>query len=129
METKAHAKTNASDSRDENLTCWRASTSPQCLRVETTSEIHLFPYGYFQHAKFSRLGNKDMVEIQFQDTTVIAKGTNLEPLHDALARMAVERIKVCPEKYGVIARKESMIEELEIQERKRPISSAKFDED
>ena len=70
-----------------------------------------------------------MVEIRFQDTSVIAKGTNLEPLYDALARMAVERIKVCPEKYGVIARKEGMIEELEIRERKQPIPPAKFDKD
>lgn len=61
-----------------------------------------------------------MVEIRFQDTSVIAKGTNLEPLYDALARMAVERIKVCPEKYGVITRKEGMIEELEIQVKKLP---------
>jgi hypothetical protein len=116
METKSHAKTNATDSRDENLTCWRAATSPQCLRVETTSEIHLFPYGYFQHAKFSRLGNKDMVEMRFQDTSVIAKGTNLEPLYDALARMAVERIKVCPEKYGAIAKNESKIDTIEIKQ-------------
>jgi hypothetical protein len=83
--------------------------------VETTGEIHLFPYGYFQHAKFSRQGNKDMVEIKFQDMAVIAKGKNLESLCDALARLAVERIKICPEKYVAIFKNESVMEEIEIQ--------------
>lgn len=113
METKHHAKTNRTDSRDENLTCWRTATGPQCLRVETTSEIHLFAYGYFRHAKFSREGNKDAVEIEFSGITAIAKGKNLEPLCDALARLGVERIRICPEKYGM-GTKESIIVEIEI---------------
>jgi len=96
------------------LTCWRTATNPQCLRVETTSEIHLFPYGYFRHAKFSREGNKDAIEIQFQDATVIAKGKNLEPLCDALARLGVERIRLRPEKYGS-GIKDNIINEIEIQ--------------
>jgi hypothetical protein len=129
METKSHAKTNATDSRDENLTCWQASTSPQCLRVETTTEVHLFPYGYFLHAKFSRQGNRDMIEIRFQDATVIAKGKNLEPLYDALARLSVECVRVCPEKYAAMAKNESMIEELEVQMGKRTNSPVKFDKD
>jgi hypothetical protein len=112
METKSHAKTNATDERTENLTCWRTATSPQCLRVETTSEIHLFPYGYFQHAKFSRQGNKDIVEIQFQNVTVIAKGKNLELFCEALARLSVERIKTCPDNYGMNA-KEGIITDIE----------------
>jgi hypothetical protein len=125
METKSHAKTNATDERTENLTCWRTATSPQCLRVETMSEIHLFPYGYFQHAKFSRQGNKDMIEIQFQDTTVIAKGKNLESLYDALARLAVERIKICPAKYVATARNESVIEGVEIKQGEMKSDTAK----
>ncbi len=116
METKHHAKTDATDERTENLTCWRTVTSPQCLRVETTDEIHLFPYGYFQHAKFSRQGNKDILEIQFQDATVIAKGKNLELLYDALARLAVEHMKIFPEKYGSIASTKEIIETIEIRE-------------
>jgi hypothetical protein len=113
METKPHTKTNTTESRNENLTCWRTATNPQCLRVETTSEIYLFPYGYFRRAKLSREGNKDTVEIQFQDTIVIAKGKGLEPLGDALARLGVERIRMCPEKYGA-GTKESVIIEIEI---------------
>lgn len=113
METKSHAKTNATDERTENLTCWRTATSPQCLRVETTDEIHLFPYGYFQYTKFSRQGNKDIVEIQFQGVTVIAKGKYLESLCDALARLSVERIKICPDNYGLNA-KEGAIACIEI---------------
>lgn len=113
METKSFAKTNATDERAENLTCWRMATSPQCLRVETMDEIHLFPYGYFQHAKFSRQGNKDIVEIQFQDVAVFAKGKNLESLYDELGRLSVERIKACPDNYGMNV-KEGIITDIEI---------------
>jgi hypothetical protein len=122
METKSHTKANATESRDENLTCWRTATSPQCLRMETISEIHLFPYGYFQHAKFSRQGNKDMVEIQFQDVTVIAKGKNLESLCDALARLAVERIRVQPEKYEDLGKSDGVIEAIEIKKTSQRVS-------
>ena len=115
METKLHSKTNATDESAKNLTCWRTATSPQCLRVETTGEIHLFPYGYFQHAKFIRQNGKEVVQIKFQDQIIFAKGKGLESLCDALERLAVERIKICPEKYRVIARNEGVIEEIEIQ--------------
>ena|ERR1700744_5785463 len=113
MDVKLQPKTNPTESRSENLTCWRTATNPQCLRVETISEIYLFPYGYFRHAKFLREGNKDTLEIEFNGTTVIAKGKNLEPLCDALARLGVERIRICPEKFGV-GSKEGIIAEIEI---------------
>ncbi|MGB8371189.1 MAG: hypothetical protein WCF71_18060 [Verrucomicrobiia bacterium] len=83
--------------------------------METVNEVHLFPYGYFQHAKFIRQNGRDAVEIQFQDRIVMVKGKGLELLCDALERLAVERIKICPEKYRVIARNEGVIEEIEIQ--------------
>ena len=115
METKRHSSNNDStDAQDKNLTCWRTATSPQCLRVETANEVHLFPYGYFQHAKFVRQGGKETVEIQFQDQTVIIKGKGLEPLCDALERLAVERIRVRPEKYGSLAKNEGIVEDIEI---------------
>lgn len=114
METKPDAKTNATHESAKNLMCWRTATSPQCLRVETVNGVHLFPYGYFQHAEFIRQSGKDMVQIQFQDRIVLVKGKNLEPLCDALERFAVERIKVCPEKYGAIARNEGVIEDIQI---------------
>ena len=115
METQTNSPNDAAtDTRTKNLTCWRTATSPQCLRVETTNEIHLFPYGYYQHAKFTRQSGKDAVQIQFQDRIVIVKGKGLEPLCDALERLAVERIKVCPEKYRAIAGNEGVIEDIEI---------------
>src|ERR1039458_3114552 len=115
METQTNSPNDtATDARTKNLTCWRTATSPQCLRVETTNEIHLFPYGYFQHAKFIRQNGKDVVQIQFQDRIVSVKGKGLEPLCDALERLAVERIKICPEKYGAITRNEGVIEDIEI---------------
>ena len=118
METQANPSNEAAtDARTKNLTCWRTATSPQCLRVETVNEVHLFPYGYFQHAKFVRQNGKDVVQIQFQDRIVMVKGKGLEPLCDALERLAVERIKICPEKYGAIARNEGVIEDVEIKQR------------
>ena len=118
METQTNsANVAAADTRAKNLTCWRTATSPQCLRVETAAEIHLFPYGYFQHAKFSRQENKDTIEIRFQDALVVAKGKNLESLYDALASLAVERIRLHPEKYESIARGEGLVERIEIKKR------------
>jgi hypothetical protein len=104
----------ATDARTKNLTCWRTATSPQCLRVEMTGEIHLFPYGYFQHAKFIRQSGKEVVQIKFQDQIIFAKGKGLESLCDALERLAVERIKVCPQKYGMLGKNEGVIEGIEI---------------
>ena len=94
--------------------CWRTATNPQCLRVETTNEVHLFPYGYFQHAKFIRQNGKDVVQIQFQARIVMVKGKGLETLCDALERLAVERIRVRPEKYERLGKGEGIIEDIEI---------------
>ena len=114
METKPNAKTNTTDTRNENLMCWSTAIGPQCLRVETVNEIHLFPYGYFQHAKFCQQDNKDIVEIQFLGQTIIAKGKSLEPLCEALERLAVERIRLRPEKYVGLRKNEGIIEQVEI---------------
>ena len=114
---KPHNKTDSTNESAKNLTCWRTATSPQCLRVETTSEIHLFPYGYYQHAKLVRQSGKDVLQIQFQDRTVTVKGKGLEPLCDALERLAVERIKLRPEKYEGLGKNEGAIEEIEVKER------------
>jgi hypothetical protein len=84
--------------------------------VETTNEVHLFPYGYFQHAKFIRQNGKDVVQIQFQDRIVMVKGKGLEPLCDALERLAVERIRLRPEKYENVTKSEGVVNEIEITE-------------
>jgi hypothetical protein len=91
--------------------------------VETINEVHLFPYGYFQHAKFIRQSGKDVVQIQFQDRIVMVKGKGLEPLCDALERLAVERIKARPEKYENVARNEGIISEIAIVERQQKVLS------
>ena len=118
METQTNpSNAAAADARAKNLTCWRTATSPQCLRVETANESHLFPYGYFQHAKFVRQAGKETVEIQFQDRTVIIKGKGLEPLCDALERLAVERIKLLPEKYEGLGKNEGTIDGIEIRKK------------
>jgi hypothetical protein len=115
MESKTHpSNSTATDAPAKSLTCWRTATSPQCLRVETTSEVHLFPYGYFQHAKFIRQNGKDAVHIQFQEQIVMVKGKGLEPLCDALGRLAVVRIWACPEKYDALSKNEGIVVEIEV---------------
>ncbi len=114
---KPQNKTDSTDESAKNLTSWRTATSPQCLRVETTNEVHLFPYGYFQHAKFVRQGGKETVQIQFQDRIVLVKGKGLEPLCDALERLAVERIRLRPEKYEGLGKSEGTIEEIDVKEK------------
>ena len=117
METQTKPSNDtATDARTKNLTCWRTATNPQCLRVETTNEVHLFPYGYYQHAKFVRQNGKDVLQIQFQDRIVLVKGKGLEPLCDALERIAVERIKLRPEKYEGLGKNEGTIEEIDVKE-------------
>ncbi len=111
---KPHNKTDSTNESAKNLTCWRTATNPQCLRVETTDEIHLFPYGYYQHAKFVRQSGKDVLQIQFQDRIIMVKGKGLEPLFDALERLALERIKLRPEKYEGLGKIEGVIEDIEI---------------
>lgn len=124
METKTRPSIEAAaDSWNEGLTCWHTASGPQCLRLETTSEIHLFPYGYFQHAKLSSDGKKDVLQIQFQDRIVTIKGKGLEPLCAALERFAVERIRMSPGKYEQILKGEGFVEDIEIKntsERNRP---------
>ena len=121
METQTNSPNDAAtDARTKNLTCWRTATSPQCLRVETTNEVHLFPYGYYQHAKFIQHSGKDVLQIQFQDRIVLVKGKGLEPLCDALERLAVERIKLRPQKYEGLGKNEGTIEEIEVKENSRP---------
>ena len=123
METEANPSNNAKpDARNENLTCWRTATGPQCLRVETTNEVHLFVYGYFQYAKFAQQNGKEVVQIQFQDRFVLVKGKGLEPLCEALTRLAVEQIWVRPEKYEIITKNEGIIHEIAITERQKKIA-------
>ena len=115
METQTNPSNDAAmDTRTKNLTCWRTATNPQCLRVETVNEVHLFPYGYFQHAKFIRQSGKNVLQIQFQDRTVTVKGKGLEPLCGALERLAVEQIRLRPEKYEGLGKSEGVIENIEI---------------
>jgi hypothetical protein len=104
----------AADSRDEDLTCWRTASGPQCLRLETTNEVHLFPYGYFQYARFFKDGNKEVVQIHFQDRIAIIKGKGLGPLCAALERLAVERIMMSPQKYEQILKGDGFVETIEI---------------
>jgi hypothetical protein len=121
MEAKNRSSSDtASESWDKGLTCWRTASGPQCLRVETTKEVHLFAYGYFQHARFFQDGNKEVVQIQFQDRITVIKGKGLEPLCVALERLAVECIRISPEKYEEILKGNGFIEDIEIKKAGEP---------
>lgn len=120
METQTNLSNDATkNSQTKTLTCWRTASSPQCLRVETAREIHLFPYGYFQHAKLVRQNGKETLQIQFQDRIVTVKGKALEPLCDALERLAVECIQICPTKYMGLSKKGGIVEEIEVNDRQQ----------
>jgi hypothetical protein len=123
MESKTRQSNDpTTDVQTKDLMCWRMATSPPCLRVETINEVHLFPYGYFQHARFARLNGKDVVEIQFQDRVVTVRGKALEPLCDALERLVVEKIRLRPEKYTCLAKNEAIIEEIDVSDGTKKIS-------
>jgi hypothetical protein len=111
METQK--KPNSTEPKNEDLACWRASTNPQCLRVETIAEIHLLPYGYFQHAVFSRKDNRDFLLLRFGGTSVRVKGKRLDSLVAAIARLGVEQINLRPEKY-VVKTSECIVTEIEV---------------
>jgi hypothetical protein len=98
------------------LTCWSKDSSAQCLRVEKPGEIHLFPYGYFQHAKLVSNSGDDSVHIRFQDSLITVTGKSLEPLCSALERLAVDRIRVLPPAQRTFPKSEGFIETIEIHE-------------
>jgi hypothetical protein len=79
----------------------------------------------FQHAKFSRDGNKDVLQIQFQDEIIVTRGRGLEPLCAALERLAVERIRVRPEKYEAIAPNDGIVGCIEIVVKPCPANASK----
>jgi hypothetical protein len=82
--------------------------------VEKPGEIHLFPYGYFQHAKLVQNSGDDALQIQFQDCLVTVTGKNLEPLCSGLERLAVNCIRIIPRPQ--FSKSEGLIDGIEIQQ-------------
>lgn len=121
MESKTElSNQDQTDSWNKSLKCWRtSSTGPECLRVETADEIHLFPYGYFQHAKFSCENEKDTIHIEFQGRVVMVTGHGLKPLCEALSKLSVEQIRTCPDKLTGFGKDEGVIEKIQISNRER----------
>jgi hypothetical protein len=119
METKLSSEGDApSFSRAKDLSCWSTDSSAQCLRIEKPGEIHLFPYGYFQHAKLVRNSGDEALHIRFQDCLITVTGKSLEPLCSALERLAVDRIRLLPSRQRTFPRTEGLIETIEIREPK-----------
>jgi hypothetical protein len=98
------------------LTRWSTDSSTHCLRVEKPGEIHLFPYGYFQHAKLVKNPGDEVLHIRFQDCLVTVTGKGLERLCSALERLAVDRIRLLPSAQRIFPKSEGVIEAIEIRE-------------
>lgn len=124
METKLRSESEApTGSRTKDLTCWSTDSSAHCLRVEKPGEIHLFPYGYFQHAKLVTNSGDEALQIRFQDCLITVTGKSLEPLCSALERLAVGRIRLLPSAQRTFPKSEGIIEAIEIQEPKQKESN------
>lgn len=124
METKPRSESEApTSSRTKDLNCWSTDSSAHCLRVEKPGEIHLFPYGYFQHAKLIRISGDESLHIRFQDCLIIVTGKSLEPLCSSLGRLAVDRIRLLPSAQRTFPKSEGFIEAIEIREPKQKESN------
>jgi len=124
METKLRSDSEAPTvTRSKDLTCWSTDSSAHCLRVEKPGEIHLFPYGYFQHAKLVKNSGNEVLQIRFQDCLVTVTGKGLEPLCSALERLAVDRIRLLPAAQRAFPKSEGFIEAIEIREPKQKESN------
>jgi hypothetical protein len=120
METKVRSDSEApAGSRTKDVSCWNTDSSAHCLRVEKPGEIHLFPYGYFQHAKLVRNSSDETLHIRFQDSLVAVTGKNLDPLCSALQHLAVDRIRLLPATQRTFPKSEGLIESIEIHELKQ----------
>ena len=120
METKPQSDSAApAGSRANDVTCWSMDSSAHCLRVEKPGEIHLFPYGYFQHAKLVRNSGDEALHIRFQDYLITVTGKNLEQLCCALERLAVDRIRLLPPTQRTFPKSAGFIEGIEIDEPKK----------
>src|SRR5579859_5072264 len=119
METKDRSESEApTGSRTKDVSCWSTDSSAHCLRVEIPGEIHLFPYGYFQHAKLVTDANASTLHIRFQDSVIIVTGKALEPLCIALERLAVDCIRLLPSQHRPFPKNEGFIQSIKIRERK-----------
>ncbi len=124
METKLRSESEApTGSRTKDLTCWSTDSSAHCLRVEKPGEIHLFPYGYSQHAKLVTNSGDEALHIRFQDCLITVTGKSLEPLCSALERLAVGRIRLLPSAQRTFPKSEGFIEAIEIHEPKQKESN------
>jgi hypothetical protein len=92
--------------------------------VEKPGEIHLFPYGYFQHAKLVTDSAGETLEIQFQDRLIVVTGKSLEALCSSLQRLAVDRIRLLPKAHRPFPKSEGFIDTIEIKEPKQKESAA-----
>jgi len=91
--------------------------------VEKSGETHLFPYGYFQHAKLIQNSGDEILRIRFQDFLITVTGKNLGPLCGALQRLAVDRIRMLPSAQRTFSKSEGFIEAIEIHEPKQKSDS------
>lgn len=101
--------------RTGNLTCWDKDDNVQCLRVELSSgEQALFPYGYFERARFIRGEKRDVVELRFKDAILKITGLHLEALWMDLQSLSVASVKPLSSRFAPLTANHSCVEEISI---------------
>ena len=116
MQTKDRPQMDTgTETRDENLSCWKTAASPQCLRIELSDGTQfLLPYGYFEDAKLTRDGDQEILELQFKAHRFIAKGRGLSELFVMLQTLSVEWLRACPPRYRALGK--AFIERIDLVE-------------
>lgn len=115
MQTKDRPEMDSrSETRNESVTCWKASSNPQCLRVELSEGTQfLLPYGYFEAAKLARDGEIERLEIQFKSNRFVVIGRRLAELFAALQTFSVEWLRDYPQRYRALTKGQCSIERIE----------------
>jgi hypothetical protein len=83
--------------------CWHRDRNCSCLKIDAApSESFLFPYQQFSHAQHTRTADGETLNISFGEHEVIVTGTHLDEIAVALQELAVERISVTLQTYGLL---------------------------
>lgn len=118
IKTQAQERREEGDDESKSIVCWNKDTQAQCLRVELSSAIFVFPYAHLLSAKLARVENRDVLEVSLSSHAIRVSGRNLREVLLALQKFAVEWVKEVPPRYHrLVAREAVLIEAIEVQER------------
>lgn len=115
MQTKDRSEMDTrSETRNESVTCWKAGSNPQCLRIELSDGPHfLLPYGYFEAARLVRDGETERLDLQFKSNRFVVRGRELAELFLAFQNLSVEWLRDSPPRYRALAKGRCFVEKIE----------------